>query len=188
MTAESPIVIATQTRAAVAEAGRKKVDFEITIPESVAALIIGVPKTSLNLPILVIPLDKQVKISVCSDNRQLALKALSAWSETENSELKSGFLERQYLVMYQFAQRGFTGTAASHLAGEAGLFLDVLREESEIWESILDHATQTGKIEETDLKTVGEKMSDLWQQLPPEIRNSNSSFAPENALSSIVGS
>ena len=110
MTAESAIVRATQEREKIAEAGRNRIAFEMTVPKPIAALMSGIPKASLNLPILPIPLDEQIQISVCSDNRQMAIKTLEAWANSDNFKLRGSFLARQYRALYQFAQRGHRGT------------------------------------------------------------------------------
>jgi len=188
MTIETPIAAATRARRCMAEAGRRNVPLEITVPKNIAALIFGIPANSFNLPVMTMSVNKEITITISPNARDSALSALAAWSNCESLELRNDFAQRQYRALYGFLQRGFSGQVQPFLNSQEGLFLAVLGQEDEFFQNVLDHADRTGRIEELDLGMVIERLSDAWSQLPEEYRNTLSSFAPENALNSIVGS
>lgn len=187
MTIESPIVAATRTRKDLAEAAGRETTLEITIPKAVAALIVGIPASSLNSSIALTPINEQMNLTISPDRRHMALVAFSAWSDCKNKGLKNDFSQRQYRALYGFLQQGFRGQARSVFDREDGLFLAVLGQSDESFQQILDHASQTGRIEELDLETVGKKLVEVWGQLPKEYQNTTS-FVPENVLNAIAGS
>jgi hypothetical protein len=188
MTIEALISVATRVRRDIAEAGRKNASLEITVPKKVAALIVGVSADSFNLPIMAIPKGEEMTITISSNARDATICAFTAWSNEKDPELRNDFRQRQYRALYSFLQRGFHGQAKSLLNGGAGLFLAVLGQSDEPFQQVLDHASQTGTIEEVDLKMVANRLTDIYNQLPEEYRSAQSGFVPENALNSIAGS
>jgi len=180
----NPFQQAAKTRRRIGKDLQLKTPDSWLVSAKVASCLLGVPKENfkghLSISFHLKPEENQVFIAI-GDQKTTALIALRRWQEAKDPQLTTAFKVKQYRQLYLLFQAAWQAEGKKLAKGIPGIFLTLLEEQEPKLSGLKDFISQAGSLPEDDLTLIQEKMREIWDSIPSQIRESKlSGLNPEN--------
>lgn len=183
----SPIHQAAHVRREIAGALRDGTWYSQPVSSNVVACLLGIDKELLanhHMSILFQNTPQGPVISA-GTNRQTAMEAFRTWKTSDDPPSRNTFARDAYMTLYRMFQAAAQSAGDVVFAEVAEFFVTALAESDPTWTPFLERIQGFGDIPgDADMRIVGEKMDELWSQIPPGMRSQLGSFNPRNLFGS----
>lgn len=178
----TPLHDAATIRSGISHALHEDEWYNKTVSPRVAACLIGIAPDILentHMAILFHHTPDGYTITA-GTTRQVALESFRQWNDAPDDRSKASFARDAYMSLYRMFQAAHQGVGDVVFAELAEYFVTALAERDDTWMPFLERVKGFGDIPgDADAQIIGEKMADLWSQIPRGMQSSLASYSPE---------